>query len=61
MLDAFGVGRTMFGSAWPVCELVAGYGTVVATAEALTAGLSTAERDDVFAGTASQLYGLALP
>jgi L-fucono-1,5-lactonase len=61
VLDAFGTRRTMFGSDWPVCELVAGYETVVATAEALTAGLSAVERDDVFAGTASRIYALSLP
>ena len=61
VLDAFGARRTMFGSDWPVCELVAGYETVVATAEALTAGLSAVERDDVFAGTASRIYALSLP
>jgi L-fucono-1,5-lactonase len=61
LLDAFGARRTMFGSDWPVCELAAGYETVVATAEALTAGLSTAERDDVFAATASRIYELSLP
>ncbi len=61
LLDALGARRTMFGSDWPVCELAAGYETVVATAEALTAGLSVVERDDVFAATASQVYALSLP
>jgi hypothetical protein len=34
---------------------------VVATAELLTAQLSSSERDDVFAGTASHVYALSPP
>jgi L-fuconolactonase len=58
VLDAFGPGRLMFGSDWPVCLLAAGYIEVVAAAEQLTAGLSTPERDEVFAGTAARVYRL---
>lgn len=57
-LAAFGPGRLMFGSDWPVCTLAASYAEVVAAAEELTAGLSGAERHAVFGGTARRWYGL---
>ncbi|MFD0152819.1 amidohydrolase family protein [Streptomyces sp. NPDC055721] len=57
VLDAFGPGRLMFGSDWPVCRLAATYADVLAAADDLTAGLSPAERRDVFAGTAVRTYG----
>ena len=57
-LDAFGPARLMFGSDWPVCTLAAGYPDVLAAARDLTAGLSPAEREAVFAGTATSVYGL---
>jgi L-fuconolactonase len=57
-LDAFGPARTMFGSDWPVCTLAASYPDVLAAARDLTAGLSPAEREAVFAGTATSVYGL---
>jgi L-fuconolactonase len=57
-LDAFGPGRVMYGSDWPVCLLAAGYADVLDLATGLTAGLSAAERAEVFAGTARRWYGL---
>lgn len=58
VLDAFGPGRTMFGSDWPVCLMAASYGQVVDVAQMLTAGLSSDERADVFGGTAARWYRL---
>ncbi|WP_369250941.1 amidohydrolase [Streptomyces sp. R41] len=58
VLEAFGPGRLMFGSDWPVCTLAATYGKVVRTAGELTAGLGDAEREAVFAGTATRVYGI---
>jgi L-fuconolactonase len=58
VLDAFGPERVAFGSDWPVCTLAAGYAEVVAAAEELTAGLSSADRDAVFGGPARRVYGL---
>jgi L-fuconolactonase len=57
-LDAFGPGRLMFGSDWPVCTLAADYAAVLSAARDLTAGLSPAERDAVFGGTARRVYRL---
>nr|WP_206439668.1 amidohydrolase family protein [Streptomyces scabichelini] len=58
VLEAFGPSRLMFGSDWPVCTLAATYAQVLETAVELTAGLSGSEREDVFAGTATRVYGL---
>lgn len=58
VLASFGPERVMFGSDWPVCELAASYEQVAAAAGALTAGLSSAERAEVFGATAARAYGL---
>ena len=57
-LDAFGPARMMFGSDWPVYTLAASYPDVLTAAHDLTAGLSRAEHEAVFAGTATSVYGL---
>lgn len=57
-LDLFGPDRLMYGSDWPVCTLAATYDQVINLAEVITAGLSKAERDAVFANTARRVYGL---
>jgi len=57
-LAAFGPDRVMFGSDWPVCTLGASYAQVCAAARALTAGLSPAEQDAIFSGTARRIYAL---
>ncbi|GAA1367220.1 amidohydrolase family protein [Streptomyces beijiangensis] len=58
VLDAFGPGRLMFGSDWPVCRLAATYGEVVEAARQVTDGLSPDERADVFGATAARVYGI---
>ncbi|MCX4579278.1 amidohydrolase family protein [Streptomyces sp. NBC_01571] len=57
-LAAFGPGRLMFGSDWPVCTLAASYAQVVAATEELTEVLDEGERADVFGGTARRVYRL---
>lgn len=59
VLEAFGPERVMFGSDWPVSTLGASYPQVVETAMHLTAELSETEREAVFSGTATEVYGLA--
>ncbi|MGW2861663.1 amidohydrolase family protein [Streptomyces sp. NPDC001205] len=59
VLDAFGAGRVMWGSDWPVCGLAASYGGVVGVARELVGGLSAGEWGAVFGGTARRVYGLA--
>jgi L-fuconolactonase len=61
LLAAFGPGRLMFGSDWPVCLLAATYDQVFGAVEALTAGLGDGERADLLGGTAVRTYGLAAP
>jgi L-fuconolactonase len=58
VLDAFGPGRLLFGSDWPVCTVAASYARVLALAEELTAALSPGEREAVFGGNALRVYGL---
>jgi L-fuconolactonase len=58
VLDAFGPGRVMFGSDWPVCLLAATYAEVVRAAEELTASLTPSEREAVFSTTARTIYHL---
>ncbi|MEV5891742.1 amidohydrolase family protein [Nonomuraea fuscirosea] len=58
VLEAFGPERVMFGSDWPVCLLAAEYDQVSQAADELCAGLSEAERAEVFAGTARRAYRL---
>lgn len=57
-LDCFGADRLMYGSDWPVCTIAAGYDEVLAAARELTSGLAAAERDAIFAGTATRIYRL---
>ncbi len=59
VLKVFGPGRVMWGSDWPVCRLRAEYGAWHSAAEELTAGLSEADRAQVFGGTAARFYGIA--
>jgi L-fuconolactonase len=58
-LAGFGPDRLMFGSDWPVCTLGASYGQVCAAARAVTAGLSPAEQNAIFSGTARRIYRLS--
>ncbi|MFF8032071.1 MULTISPECIES: amidohydrolase family protein [unclassified Streptomyces] len=58
VLDAFGPGRLMFGSDWPVCTVAAAYGDVLATARHLTATLDDTERHRLFEATATRVYDL---
>ena len=60
VLDVFGPARLLFGSDWPVCELVAAYEVVVDTAVELTGGLSDPERLAVFEHNARRVYNLSI-
>ena len=60
-LDAFGPGRLMFGSDWPVSTLYASYADIHTAARALTAALSIAEQEAIFSGTARRTYQLPVP
>jgi L-fuconolactonase len=47
---------TAFGSDWPVCELAAGCGEVLALPEDLLGGCSATARAAVLGGTARRVY-----
>jgi L-fuconolactonase len=57
-LEAFGPSRLMVGTDWPVCLLAASYDEVLDSARQVTGGLTAAELDQVFGGTATRVYGL---
>lgn len=58
LLSAFGPGRLMFGSDWPVCVLAGGWNRWAATVEELLDGCSGTETQAVLAGTATAFYHL---
>lgn len=57
-LEAFGAERVMFGSDWPVSLLHAPYDVVVDVTQALLTSATSAEREQVFGGTAARIYAL---
>lgn len=59
-LEAFGPERCMFGSDWPVCELAASYQKVFDTLADVLGPLSQSETAEIFGGTATRFYGLAV-
>lgn len=57
----FGADRLMFGSDWPICLPLGGYGAVCRTLLPLFASWSETDRREVLSGTASRCYRLAPP
>jgi L-fuconolactonase len=57
-LEAFGPGRLMFGSDWPVCLVAGSYARVVAAVDEYAARLSMHEREALFGGNAARFYGI---
>jgi L-fuconolactonase len=58
-LEAFGPSRLLFGSDWPVCQLVSSYGQVVDATQRWLAALSPHERDAVLGANAERVYRLS--
>jgi L-fuconolactonase len=58
LLDQFGPKRLMWGSDWPVCELVCSYAEWCRTTELLLAKLGEAERALIYSDTARATYGI---
>lgn len=58
VLDAFGPGRLMAGSDWPVCLLASGYRRWFDTVLELIRPLSTSERDLILGGVAARIYSV---
>jgi L-fuconolactonase len=58
VVEAFGPGRIVFGSDWPVCLVAARYEQVVSIVEDYFARFSAEERAALFGGNAVEFYGL---
>lgn len=58
LLEAFGPARMMWGSDWPVCELVCSYDEWRNVTHTLLGKLKAAEREQIFSGTARATYGI---
>lgn len=58
IIDIFGPDRLVFGSDWPVVNLVADYGRWVRLVETALKGLPSADQQKIWAGNAERFYGL---
>ena len=58
IIDAFGCGRLMFGSDWPVSTLAVEYGRWLEIVQEATVGVSDAEKRRLFWETAADFYRL---
>jgi L-fuconolactonase len=58
LLDCFGPSRLLWGSDWPVCELVCSYAEWRTCTDQLLAGLGAAEREQIHSETARKTYGI---
>jgi L-fuconolactonase len=56
VFEAFGPGRLMFGSDWPVCLLAGSYEQVFRLVDDYAAQLSPEERAGLFGGNAARFY-----
>ena len=58
LLDCFGPARLLWGSDWPVCELVCSYAEWHSVTDRLLAGLGAVERGQILSETARNTYGI---
>ena len=58
VLDAFGPGRMVWGSDWPVVTLGGTLSVWVAATHALLADLSADEREKIFSGNAARIWSI---
>ncbi len=58
VVDAFGSGRLMIGSDWPVCLLAGEYQKVIQLVENYFSDYSENEKADIFGNTATRVYHL---
>jgi len=56
--DAFGAGRLMIGSDWPVCTVAAEYGRTMAAVTEYLSERPTTDREAVLGGTARRFWNL---
>lgn len=58
LLEVFGPDRLMWGSDWPVCELVCSYEEWYQASEMLLVRLDALAREQIYSGTARATYGI---
>jgi L-fuconolactonase len=58
LLTSFGPARMMWGSDWPVCELVCTYGEWCSVSDRLLSKLARHEREQIYSETARATYGI---
>jgi L-fucono-1,5-lactonase len=58
VMEAFGAGRVMIGSDWPVCTLSGEYGETVGVVKRYVERLTETERAPVMGGNCVRFYGL---
>jgi len=58
VVEAFGTGRIMYGSDWPVCLVAASYQQVFRTVKDYFSSFSPAEQHAFFQGNATRFYNL---
>ena len=59
-IEAFGAGRCMFESNFPVDKITSGYGVLWNAFKRLAAKASESEKAALFSGTAARVYGITL-
>ncbi|TPG71847.1 amidohydrolase family protein [Hymenobacter nivis] len=58
VFEAFGTGRVLFGSDWPVCNVAGGYAAAVGVAQGYVAALSASEQAGFWGGNAASFYSI---
>lgn len=58
LLDAFGAGRLMFGSDWPVCNIPGNYEAALNLVEEYFSEFHTDVKEKIFGGNAMRFYNL---
>lgn len=59
VLEAFGPGRLMYGSDWPVCLLAADYARQKAIVDNFIGSLSASEKSGIMGGNAAAFYNIS--
>lgn len=59
VLEAFGPGRLMYGSDWPVCLLAADYTRQKGVVDSFIASLSASEKAQIMGGNAAAFYNIS--